>query len=326
MADDPRFSINAIRPLVTHENTSGSYLIVSFTCPQSKRPVNARYAVQEALGSQVASRVTSHAKQTAWYEVRRQAHSLLNSVLGGGLGRIAGSVVDSSFYASQPTTTRSAAASLSGTAKDEAIVEAFRSVAAEFSWVGGRWVHKSAAVNLLSPFERELHDRPFGAYEKQIAARLCLEIASASGGISAEEQSQIEDALDTSGLSGNSSLAALSRRPALTRAELGEVSASCKLGMLALGWTIAYADEAFDAAEQARLDTVADGLVLSPQDRVKARDLARGWLLDQWFDRAFAWGGHDAHLREQAVALGARIGMTRDEVEAAEAKFQKRRA
>lgn len=326
MGDDPRFAIEAIQPLLSHERQSGPHLMLTFTCPKSGRHVQARYTVQPSVGSQVASRVTSHAKQSAFYELRRTAHSMLNSVLGPSLGRIAGSAVDSAFYATQGPVTSASTPALSAQGRSLAIVEAFRSVSGEFSFVNGTWVHKTAAKELLSPFERLLFDNPFGAYEKQVAARLCLEIAAASGGVSDEERSQLEDALDTSGLQGSSSLDALSKRPPLTRAELGEVSAGCKLPLMALGWTIAYADEAFDAAEQARLDTVADGLALSAPDRAKARDLARSFLLDQWFDRAFAFGGHDVHLREQAVQLGLKIGMTRDEVEVAEAKFQKRRA
>jgi uncharacterized tellurite resistance protein B-like protein len=327
MNNDPRFTIEAVRPLVTQENAQGRYLLVTFTCPASRRPVSGRWTAPDSWGRDVTSKVAAQAKQTAWYEVRRQAHSLLHSVLGGGLGRIAGSALDSAFYATQPSTSSasSPAASLSGAAREQAIVEAFRGVAAEFSWVSGKWVHKSAASSLLSPFERELHDKPFGGYEKQVAARLCLEIAKSSGGISEEERSHLEDALGQVGADPGS-LAALAQRPPLSKAELGEVSAANKLGLMALGWTIAYADEAFDEAEQARLDSVADGLGLSAADRLKARDLARGWLLDQWFERAFAWGGHDVHLREQAVAMGTKIGMSRDEVEAAEASYQRRRA
>jgi uncharacterized tellurite resistance protein B-like protein len=327
MSMDPRFTIEAIRPLVTQEHAQGRYLLVTFTCPTSRRPVSGKWTVPDSWSRDVAAKVTAQAKQTAWYEVRRQAHSMLHSVLGHGLGRIAGSALDSAYYASGPTSASapSPAAALTGVAKDQAIVEAFRSVAAEFTWVSGKWVHKSAASSLLSPFERELHDRPLGGYEKQVAARLCLEIAGSSGGISQEERSHLEDALAQVG-SDPGSLEALAARPPLSKAELAEVSKNNKLGLLALGWTIAYADEAFDSAEQARLDSAAEGLGLSAADRIKARDLARGWLLDQWFERAFAWGGHDVHLREQAVALGTRIGMTRDEVEAAEASYQRRRA
>ena len=71
---------------------------------------------------------------------------------------------------------------------------------------------------------------------------------------------------------------------------------------------------------------IAAGLAIPPPEQIRARDLARSFVLDQWFERAFAWGGHDVHLRDQAIAVGQRIGMTRDEVETAEARFQKRRA
>lgn len=320
MDDDARFTIDAIRPLVSHENPTGQHLVVTFTCPASGTHVNARWTAPQSSG--IAAEVASRAKQTAWYEVRRQVHSALYAALGGSaLGRIAATVVDSAFVGAAVS---SPGAPVAAVPRDPAVIAAFRSVVSEFVWVGGRWVHKSAAASMMSPFDRQLHEHPLSsAYDRSVGARIALEISAAHGGISDIERSELEALLDPT----IGSLDSLQNRPPLSRAELAEVSAGpVRVTLLALGWMIALCDEAFDSAEDHRLGGIADGLAVAPADRIRARDLARAWMLDQWFERAFAWGGHDSHLRDQAIAVGERIGMSRDEVETAEARFQKRRA
>ncbi|MEQ1567892.1 MAG: hypothetical protein ABMA64_19795 [Myxococcota bacterium] len=315
---DPRFAPEVIRRLVTHENLSGRHLIVTFTCPRTRTHVNARYSVPErsGLGQQVARQAGS----TAWYELRRAANQLLAGALGHGVAaRIATNTVNTAMSGAVVSTgTRT----IGATERDEALVEAFRSVQGQFAWSGDQWVHQAAAAAQKSPLERSLTERPLSGYDRQVLARMCIEIANAAGGISEEERAQLDDALDPS----MGSLEALARRPALTRAELAETTVAARPALLALATAVAYCDERLDPSEQRRLDAFAEGMQISAAARVKVREDACGWVLDQWFDRAFEWGGHDEHAREQAVALGARIGMTRDEVEVAEARFQRRRA
>lgn len=320
---DPRWSIDAIRPLVTHENPSGRHLVVTFTCPVSRRHVQARWSGQQATG--IGAQVTSRVQQSAWWEVRRQAQSLVRSVLGGGaMGHIAGSAVDAAIGVHNYSTSAKAAQYLSPAEREQGLVEAFRSVSSQFAWVQGRWVHGGAAKELVSPLDRQLQETPLtSSYDRTVAARMLIETALAHGGVSGEEQAYLEDTLDPQ----IGSLQALSQRPPLTRAELAETTKGpVRITLLSLAWTLAIVDERFDAAEEKKLQAFADGLGLPAPDRAKARDLARHWILDQAFERAFGWGGHDAHARSEAMALGERIGMTRDEVEVAEAKYQRRRA
>lgn len=320
---DPRWSIDAVRPLVSHENASGRHLIVTFTCPVSKKHVQARYTVPQNfnVGAQVANRV----QQSAWYEVRRQAQSLVRGVLGGGaMGRIAGSALDGAIGYNRGYSTTQQVATMSASQREQALVEAFRSVSTQFAWAGNRWVAGSAAKQLLSPLDRQLADAPLtSAYDRSIAARMLVEVATAHGGVSSDEASHLEEMVGPE----QGSLQALTSRPPITRAELAETTKGpVRVSLLTLAWTLALVDERFDPAEEKKLAAFADGLQLNAADRGKARDLARGWLMDQAFERAFGWGGHDAHARTEAHALGQRIGMTTDEVETAEAKYQKRRA
>ncbi len=321
---DPRFALDAIRPLVSQCNPTGRHLVVTFTCPVSRRHVNARWSAPQA--DDLGARVARSAQQSVWYEMRRTAHSMLSAALGHGMaGRVAAQTMDAAMSAAGPgRSTSSIARNLSAQEVDRGVLEAFRGVASQFTWVGDRWVHGSAAKQLLSPFDQQLHEHPLATrYDRVLAARMLYEVAAAHGGVSAEERSHLEDVVDPE----LGSLQALAARPPLTRAELGEASAGgVRVTLLALAWTLALCDEAFDEAERAKLKALADGLALRPADADKARDLARGWVMDQAFERAFGWGGHDVHAREQAVELGRRIGMTREEVEVAEARYQRRRS
>ncbi|MEQ1503756.1 MAG: TerB family tellurite resistance protein [Myxococcota bacterium] len=316
--DDPRWSVEAIRPLVTDERRTGRAVVLTFACPVSRRPVTATWNPPRSDASGLGADVARAAKSTLWYELRRQVHATLYSVLGGGVvGRVAVTA------ASRALDSAPALPIAVGPTSDEAVVAAFRSVAHEFAWVGGRWVHRTAASAVMTPFDAQLAAGPLGSpYDRQLAARISLEVAAAHGGISAEEQAHLEDAVDPA----VGSLASLAARPPLTAAELGEASPGpVRVTLLALGWAVALSDEAEHPTEAHRLGQIAEGLSVSEADAARARSLAQGWLLDGWFDRAFGWG-HDAHLREQAVELGARLGMTRSEVELAEARYQKRRA
>lgn len=342
MAGDPRssptpptgrppgsFELDAIRPLVTHRRATGRHLVVTFTCPVSGAHENAQIEAPAARSGDWTAAVASRAKQTAWYELRRQVHATLYRTLGGSLASIAATAVDTALDATV-TASGSTAASLSNAEQDALLVDAFRSVSSSFAWVGNRWVHTSAAGRVRSPFDAQLAEHPLSSsYDRLVAARIALEVARAHGEVTGDERNRLDDLFAALATQGGPDLAAasLDQRPPLTKAELAEVTAGpCRVTLLALGWAMAYADEAFDPAEARHLDAIAAGLGLDEAGRTGARDLARAWILDLWFDRAFAWGGHDAHLREQAVQLGARLGMSREEVEVAEAKFQRRLA
>lgn len=322
---DPRFTIDAIRPLVSQLNPTGRHLVVTFTCPNTGRHVNARWTAPQSTG--VASAIGRGVQQSMWYELRRTAHSVVATALGHGMaGRIASQAMDSAMYAASPGSSygssQTQAAGLSPAEQERGVVEAFKTVSSQFTWTGREWVHGSGAKQLMSGMQAQLTEAPLAnRYDRLLAARMLYEVAAASGGVSDEERMQLEDVMDPE----LGSLQVLSKRPPLTRAELGEASpGGVRVTLLSLAWTVAYADERFDAAEGAKLQAFAEGLQLRQQDRDKARDLARTYFLDQLFEGVMTHG-HDVHAREHAVQVGQRLGMTREEVEIAEARWLRRR-
>lgn len=318
----PGFTLDAIRPLVADQRVVGRTVIVTFRCPASRRNVQARWTAPQAAS--VGSAVAAQAKKSAWYEARRQVNGMVRSVLGyGSMAQIATQVVNTAMNTVDPGGSTPSTAPLSTTDTQTGLLEAFKTVSSQFAWVGGRWVHTSAATSQMSPFEAQLATHPLtSAYDRQVLARMWIEVASAHGGLGEEEQLFLGESIAPD----LGSLEALRRRPQLTAAEVGETSpGEARISLLATVWSAALCDEELAEEERAVLERYAQQLGLTRQQADRARDLARGYLVDQVLDRMFTWGEHDEAARDQLVALGARIGMSRAEVERAEAQFQKRR-
>lgn len=311
-----RFTLVAIRPLVSHQRVQARHLMVTFTCPTSGRHVQGRYTAPQASG--VGSAIARQAKTSLVYELRRQMLVMLRQVLGvGAVGSVATSVASTALSAA--TTHSSGPQQLSAREVEEGLVAAFQEVSGQFTWVAGRWVHGSAAGAVQGAMERQLDQAPVASrYDQLLLARMMVEVAGAHGGIHDDERSHLADAIDPEW----GSLEALQARPPLSGAELAEASAGpVRQSMLAAVWTLALVDAHEDGREVALLERFAAGL---GADADAARQLARSYVMDQAIERAFAFGGHDAAARGTLVALGERIGMTREDVERAEARYQRR--
>ena len=92
-----------------------------------------------------------------------------------------------------------------------------------------------------------------------------------------------------------------------------------------VAWTLSLADEDFADTEGAKLKGFAQGLRLNTSQVKAARSAAQGYILDQVLERMFTWGGHDATARQQLMALANRLGMTAQEAQVAEARYQRRK-
>ncbi len=317
-----RLTLDAIRPLVAHQSVSGRYLMVTYRCPVSGQQVQARW--QGAQSSGFVSSMSAAAQQTMWYEVRRQANLLVRSFVGtGAMGRVAQTAVNSAL-ASAPSHSGTGRHTLSAREVERGLVEAFQSVSTQFAWDPGssRWVHGSAAAQLLGPLDRLLHSNPLQTrYDRLLVARMLVEIAGSDGQIESAESDYLGEVIDPE----LGSLEALRSRPPVTMAELGEASpGGTRVSMLAIATVMALTDEELESEESTLLVHFAKGLGLSAAQAVEARDSAQTWLLEQALERMVTWGGHDDHAREQLVALGDRIGLSRQAVERIEARWQRR--
>lgn len=316
----PQIAYDNIEPLIASLEARGRSVIVQFQCPASGQQVPSR----ATLAPKAQNRMAQTAKRTAMYEARRAVGSMLRGVFGGGMmGRMASQMVDGAMRSA--TTTTGGTQSLSAAEQQEAVLEAFRSVASQFVWdtTGNRWIAARAARDLMSPFDLQLADGPIeNNYDKQVLARMLVEVAKADGTLADAERAFMTEFLTPD----VGSLDSLLERPPLTGAELANTSRGPLRGtLLMLGWVLALSDESFDAAEGQRLADFSQGLGLTGAQNDAMRLAAQTFLLDQAMDRMFTWGGHDAHARNELYALADRLGMARDDAQHAEAAFQRRR-
>jgi hypothetical protein len=251
--------------------------------------------------------------------VRDQAARLVVRLLGtGSLGRAASGAM---FRALTPA---ERGPTLTVDQQKVGLVAAFASVMHAFAWdpAGRRWLHATAAPDLLGALERQLHFHPpRTAFDKTLVARMLVEVATVDGPLGEEELGYLQDVLDPSA----GSLEALQARPALTPAELAQATPGpVRTSMLALVHVVARVDGHLHPSEERHIEAFAGGLAVDGGEHGRARRLAETWLLDQALERMTGWGGHDAHARSELEALGRRLGIPPSRIEEAEARFQRR--
>jgi uncharacterized tellurite resistance protein B-like protein len=316
-----------IAPLIADLQTQRRSVTVEFVCPRSGDKVTGRHTSPASSGALVKSRLGQSVKRSMMWSLRSTVASLIRGVFGHNfLGRMASDLVRGAMNEAQRATSQGGQPSLSDEEEREAVVEAFRTVQSRFVWDPSQraWISARAAADLMSPFQRQLAEHPLThPYDRQVLARMLVEIARADGKVETEEQTWLTDLLSAD----QAGLTELARRPPLTASELGATSAGeVRASLLISAWALALVDEHFDEREQTRLQAWSEGLDLRPRQITKIREAAQSFVLDQALERMQNWGGLDAHARDQLYELAARIGMSRKEAEAAEAAFQRRYA
>lgn len=318
----PDISWDNVQPLVADSQVSGRSVRVTFRCPVSGRNMPASGSVPP--DTSITGRVASQAKRSFFNELRWAVSRSIRSALGYNfLGRIAADVVGGAVDAAVRGSP--ASSGLSEAERQRAIVEAFRAVQGRFVWDGtrGRWIGADAAQQAMSTFEQQLAKAPLNErYDRALLARMLVELATADGRLTRDEEALLLDLLDADvGDAGS-----LARRPALTAAELSEASPGpVRETLLMLAWSMALCDEELYEGERQRLESFARGLGVAAAAERQVREAAQAHVLEQVLDRVARMGPYDERAREQVNAAGARLGMSADQCAKAEARFLKRR-
>jgi tellurite resistance protein len=311
----------AIQPLIVDRQIHHRRVTFTFRCPISDQEIQASATPPQPTElKEVAARVTRRSLVRA---VRNALLSTLHRVLGHGfLGRLVAELARS--VVGELERNRGPEA-LSNAELERAAVVAFQTVSARFAWDdrGGRWVALDAARELLSELEHRLASDPVNhPYDLSVLARMMVEVARADGAVSGEEASWLTDYIAAS----EGSIEGTAARPPLTGAELLETSPEVRENLLMLAWAVALADEQLEAPERHRLESFAQLLRLPPDAAEGAAAAARAYVLEQALERMVTWGGHDAHARDQLMAMAENIGVSREEAERAEARALRRKA
>lgn len=310
-----------IAPLIADLQASGRSVRVVFRCPVSGDQVNASHSVSGQAAA--SSQMMNTAKRSMMYSLQSAVSTAIRDVFGYNMvSRVASDVARSAVQSATQSTSRN---SLSASEQRDAALEAFKKVSSRFVWDSsrGHWISAKAAQDLLSPFERQLGEHPVSHnYDRTVLARMLVEVARADGRLSNEENTWLTDFIAPD----LGSVRELAARPPLSAAELGETSQGpLRQTLLMVSWTLALADERFAESEQQRLQGFAQGLRLNSSQVQAARTAAQGYVLDQVLERMFTWGGHDNTARQQLMDLAGQLGMTQQEAQVAEARYQRRK-
>ncbi|MFT5679536.1 MAG: hypothetical protein ACI8RZ_000440 [Myxococcota bacterium] len=317
----PQPTHDNIAPLIADLQSSGRSVRVVFRCPVSGDQFNANHSVSGRPAA--SSQLMNTAKRSMMYSLQRAVSSTIRDVFGYNMvGRVASDVARSAVQSATQNTNRN---TLSDAEQRDATLEAFKKVSQKFVWDSnrGHWISAKSAGELLSPFERQLGEHPVEHnYDRTVLARMLVEVARADGRLSNEESSWLTDFIAPD----LGSVRDLTARPPLSGPELGEASAGGpRQTMLMVAWTLALADEHFADQENAVLQGFAKGLKLNSSQVQTARTSAQGYILDQVLERMFTWGGHDTTARQQLMDLASRLGMSSQEAQVAEARYQRRK-
>ncbi len=311
-----------VAPLIQSLDVRGRTVQVRFVCPVSGTAVDARTNVQR--DNSIGAQVTSQLKRNMMWSVQSAVASAIRSTLGYNMvGRVAS---DAARAAMSGVQQHANSQTLSSKEQEQGIVDAFRSVQSRFMWDNQRntWISASAAQDAMSDFERMLASAPIvHPYDRQVMARMLVEIARGDGRLSSEEGAWLTEVI-TPDLGAVHDLAS---RPPLTGPELSNASAGpVRESLLVLAWAMALVDEEMADAEKRLLEHFAAGLRIAPARVTACRQAAQTYVLDQAMERMFAWGGHDEYARAQLYGLAERIGMPVAEAQEAEAKHLRRRS
>lgn len=319
----PEITYENVAPLVFSTQQSDRTLRFAFRCPVSGNTVESSYTLPK--DNSMSTRVATTAKRSLLSQVRWSVSRAIRQAFGHGvIGRIVGDVVGS--MADSMARGATEGSSISDGERRSAAVEAFKRVSRSFVWddKGERWISTQAAKDTLSAFEQQLAAGPISApYDRSVMSRMLVEVSSADGRLSRDEEAMLIDFLDAAAGSPQS----LAQRAPLSKAELGETaSGASRETMLMLAWALALCDEELADSERKKLDAYAHGLGLSPSAAQKARINAQTWVLEQVLDRIVHFGGgFTEQTRDQLRTTAKRLGMSEDEAAVVEARYQKRK-
>ena len=313
-----------IQPLIISEEVNGSKMTCQFEVPGTGEVIEATASIKrdKGLKSQIQKRVT----RTVTSKARVSASRMVRGILGGGmLGRIGSQVMNTASREMTQNLTRG----YNSTEKQMAVVQAFNSVAQHFKYddVLG-WKKNSVVVeekskkrertanterkqvsNSASDFEKLVARSPISNnFEKEVLARMLIEIAKADGGISNDEEDFLKEFIPN--------YDQVTSRPLLNPIECEEVSRNSKMTMFTTAWVIALVDLEINPLEIAKLDEFADWFGLSDKNYDEAVRMAKSYILEQSLSSGSS--------NEDAIAAGKLLELSEDDALRIFIRYKKR--
>lgn len=249
-------------------------LKATFRCPVTGRTVDA--------SAPMAPAQRPHDLAHLWQAARRGVTRMLGNVLGP----------------SEP-------GGVTGEEEQAAIVAAFETVRAIFTWDAGRgyFVCTGKADALMNPFDLMLRDAPLvRPADRDVAARVVWDIVRADHEIRPAEERFVEATL-------GKDVAAMRNTPEVSKLDIEQLAASCRGTVLMLAMAAALSDEHRHQREQQRLVRLAAWLDVREDRQESLRNAAAQKVIENVLLECYSDGVIDDAERARLTLLAERLGV-----------------
>ncbi len=310
-----------IQGLIVQEAIDGDVIVYTFQCPLSGARIEARHDFGKDLS--IDSKLGKTAKKSIIKVVSKTVVKAAKAI-PGPLGKTLSALLKTGIKEKGKEVT--AARTFSAEQKQEGALLAFGTVADRWLWdgFGDRFVAASEASRFLSNFQQQLARAPLESrYDRNVAARVMIEVAGIEQRLAPAEEDVLRSFLDVSG----EHLEVMQLRPPLTDAELSETEEGegrCTLTMLA--WVLALSTGAVSARRADAIRGFADRLGVANDAQERVAGFAREYVLEQVMEQLYVRDLYSLENRDHVYAFASQIGMKRDQLQSAEARYLKRQA
>ncbi|MEM7104637.1 MAG: hypothetical protein AAF502_15985 [Bacteroidota bacterium] len=294
-----------IKPIIEREQLTEYRMVVWFKADNSPKIIESSANIQRSQAEY--NQVESIVRDDIIDHLQDVVRGVVGGVLGKGLvGRISTRATERLMHENRRKF------SYSKMDKRRAVVEAFKRVATQFSFDRntGSW----KLIEGLSQFDKKRVDNPItNGYDKEVLARMLIELAEIDAGISNKEQTFLESYLDHN----VGSVRELALMDPLSKVELEEVSQKSKETVFMLATAMVLVDERASASEKTHLLTFA-GMFGFSTEKVNELILnAKLFILEQAIYKV-------GHSREALFAFADKIKLSREEAERHFIRYKKR--
>ncbi len=325
------YSYESIEPLLVSSEIEGTTVYCTFQIPGSNQTVQseARVKRSRSVQSQLQRKVTRQGTNM----LRRQASRLIRTAIGGGMMGRMGSTTVRTLMSQDNLGVK-----FTGEEKREAVLEAFRKVADQFHFDQhtNSWSSAPAASSVstpsgkvsikrrgrrqqeeqeaaLSPVEEQIQKSPLQShFEKEILARMLIEIAHADASMSAEEREFLQSMIG----SDLGTIDELAAKDPISQIECSELSPGAKETIYMLTWVMSLVDFDMDPSEREVLLEYADMFGFSDQQTQEITLKAKQYMLESAIDVDTS--------REELFELADKIGLDHTSAERCLIELKKR--
>jgi len=307
----------SIAPLVQSSEQKGTVLTVVFQAGSSGTPVGASARLERSKDLAGATRATAQRKllSNLGFAISRAVNGALGDV--NMLSKFAGGHARSAVE----SLTASIDSKYSDAEKQNAIVQAFRSVSDRFQWDGTAWVHAGETAAPRGEFSEQLDAAPIAdKADLVVLARMLAELAAADGEVGDDERQFLATFLPA-----ELEVDALLDGPALTDGDLRAASeGQVRETMLMLAWGLCFSDDELADEEQEACRRFARGLGISVARGKAMRNAAAGFVLEHAFADSWSGGVPNEARRTEAFAAADRLGLPQPVARRIESQYKRR--